>query len=166
MNSFRGERTPRPPPTVVAQSPKREPNPKHASAANSSYPDGMATGLRSCQAMTDHDVRSLVDRFNAAWNDHDLNAAVLMCTEDAAFESTGPFPDGTRHVGRSALREAWEPIFANPASHFVIEEVVVLGNDRAVQRFRYDWGDGHIRGIDLFRCRDGLVAEKLSYVKG
>jgi len=24
----------------------------------------------------------------------------------------------------------------------------------------------HIRGVDLFRVRDGKVAEKLSYVKG
>ena len=119
-------------------SPKREPNPKHASAANSSYPDGMATGLRSCQAMTDHDVRSLVDRFNAAWNDHDLDTAVMMCTDDAVFESTGPFPDGTRHVERDALRDAWEPIFLNAASQFDIEEVVALADDRAVQRFRYD----------------------------
>ena len=116
--------------------------------------------------MTDHDVRSLVDRFNAAWNDHDLDTAVMMCTDDAVFESTGPFPDGTRHVERDALRDAWEPIFLNAASQFDIEEVVALADDRAVQRFRYDWGDGHIRGIDLFRCRDGLVAEKLSYVKG
>jgi hypothetical protein len=25
---------------------------------------------------------------------------------------------------------------------------------------------GHVRGVDLFRMRDGKVAEKLSYVKG
>jgi hypothetical protein len=35
-----------------------------------------------------------------------------------------------------------------------------------VSRWRYSWSDGHIRGADLFRVRDGLVAEKLSYVKG
>jgi hypothetical protein len=33
------------------------------------------------------------------------------------------------------------------------------------------WADGngqpgHVRGVDLFRVRDGKVAEKLSYVKG
>ena len=35
-----------------------------------------------------------------------------------------------------------------------------------VARWRYDYGDGHVRGVDLFTVRDGLVAEKLSYVKG
>ena len=38
--------------------------------------------------------------------------------------------------------------------------------DRVVQTWRYDWGDGHVRGVDLFVVRDGLVAEKRSYVKG
>ncbi len=27
-------------------------------------------------------------------------------------------------------------------------------------------GEGHVRGVDVFRVRDGKVAEKLSYVKG
>ena len=30
----------------------------------------------------------------------------------------------------------------------------------------YSWNGGHVRGLDLFRVRDGKVAEKLSYVKG
>jgi hypothetical protein len=38
-------------------------------------------------------------------------------------------------------------------------------------RWRHRWIDqagtrGHVRGVDLFRVRDGKVAEKLSYVKG
>jgi hypothetical protein len=42
----------------------------------------------------------------------------------------------------------------------------VVAGDRAVVRWRFDSGSGHIRGIDLFRVREGKVAEKLSYVKG
>ncbi|MEZ4660598.1 MAG: nuclear transport factor 2 family protein [Caldilineaceae bacterium] len=43
--------------------------------------------------------------------------------------------------------------------------------DRAVLRWRYSWraaedAAGHVRGVDIFRVRDGKVAEKLSYVKG
>jgi hypothetical protein len=35
----------------------------------------------------------------------------------------------------------------------------------------YHWVDasgtpGHIRGVDVYTLRDGLIAEKLSYVKG
>jgi len=37
-------------------------------------------------------------------------------------------------------------------------------------RWTYHWlkptGNGHVRGVDVFRVRDGKVSEKLSYVKG
>jgi len=52
-----------------------------------------------------------------------------------------------------------------PAARFELEELFACG-DRCTTRWRYSWGDGHIRGVDVFRVRDGKVAEKLSYVKG
>ena len=67
---------------------------------------------------------------------------------------------------KAAVRAFWARFFKDtPQARFEAEEVVVAG-DRAVVRWRFDWGDGHIRGIDLFKVRDGKVAEKLSYVKG
>jgi uncharacterized protein (TIGR02246 family) len=111
------------------------------------------------------DVQQLIDQFNSAWNDHDLDAALALVTDDCVFDSTGPAPDGDRAEGRDAVRQAWAPIFADPRARFEVEELFVAG-DRVVQRWRYDWGDGHVRGVDVFRVRDGLVAEKLSYVKG
>ena len=86
-------------------------------------------------------------------------------TDDCVFDATGPAPDGARAEGRDAIRAAWGPIFADTASRFDAEETFVAG-DRVVQRWRYSWADGHIRGVDVMRVRDGLVAEKLSYVKG
>ena len=43
--------------------------------------------------------------------------------------------------------------------------------ERGVVRWRYQWVDadgaaGHVRGVDIFRFRDGKITEKLSYVKG
>ena len=57
------------------------------------------------------------------------------------------------------------------AALFEAEEQFAAG-DRCVVRWRYEWGDSstpephHVRGIDVFRVRDGLVAEKVCYVKG
>jgi hypothetical protein len=107
----------------------------------------------------------VVDRFNTAWNAHDLDGALALITSDCVFESTSPAPDGIRHVGPDLIRIAWAPIFEDVKSHFAVEASFVAG-DRVVQQWRYDWGDGHIRGIDVIRVRDGLVAEKLAYVKG
>ncbi len=114
---------------------------------------------------SDSQIVKLLETFGNAWNDHDLDTALGLTTEDVVFESTGPSPDGVRSVGRAAVRAAWEPIFGDEAAHFDGEELIVSG-DRAVQCWTYRWAGGHVRGIDLFRIRDGLVAEKLSYVKG
>jgi len=107
----------------------------------------------------------MVEAFGAAWSDHDLDTTLTLITEDCMFDSTGPAPDGTRCQGRDAVRKAWQPIFDDPGSNFEVEETFVAG-DRVVQRWRYSWTDGHVRGIDVFLVRDGKVAEKRSYVKG
>ena len=82
-------------------------------------------------------------RFGAAFDRQDLDAVLAAMTPDCVFEST--------------------------------EEEIVSG-DRMIVRWRDSWpasadggpGNtaGHVRGIDVFRVRDGLVAEKFSYVKG
>jgi len=109
-------------------------------------------------------VGELVMAFNAAWNAHDLDAALELCTPEVVFEATGPAPDGRRLAGQAAVRAAWEPVFAG-GGRFDIEELLVAGS-RVIQRWRYDWGTGHVRGLDLITVRAGRIAEKLSYVKG
>jgi hypothetical protein len=110
-------------------------------------------------------VIDVVDRFNAAWNAHDLDAALALTSPECLFESTSPSPDGERHIGHDALRAAWAPIFDDPRSQFTVEHSFVTGS-RLVQQWRYSWGDGHIRGIDVITVVDGLVTEKLAYIKG
>lgn len=106
-----------------------------------------------------------VERFGAAWADHDLETALALVTDDVVFDATGPAPDGTAHHGRDALREAWRPIFDDSSSSFEVEESFGSA-DRVVQRWIYRFADGHVRGVDVYRVRDGLIAEKRSYVKG
>jgi ketosteroid isomerase-like protein len=106
-----------------------------------------------------------VERFGAAWAAHDLDDTLDLITDDCVFDATGPAPDGVRHEGLDAIRKAWQAIFDDTASRFEVEETFAAG-DRVVQRWRYSWDGGHVRGVDLFRVRDGRVAEKLSYVKG
>jgi ketosteroid isomerase-like protein len=111
------------------------------------------------------DALAVVARFNEAWNAHDLPAALALTTDDCIFEATAPAPNGARAQGRTELAAAWQPIFADTSSHFTTEEAFAAG-DRVVARWRYDWAGGHIRGVDLLKVRDGLVAEKFAYVKG
>jgi len=111
------------------------------------------------------DALTVVEAFGTAWAQHDLDAVLDMVTDDCVFDATGPAPDGTRCVGVDAVRDAWKPLFEDPNSRFEAEETFQAG-DRVVQRWRYDFDGGHVRGVDLFRIRGGKVAEKLSYVKG
>ena len=106
-----------------------------------------------------------VTAFNAAFGTRDVAAIMATMTPDCVFEDTSP-PDGRRHVGADAVRAAWAALFAaSPDGVFRTEEVFAAG-DRVVARWHYSWGDGHVRGVDLFTVRDGLVAEKAAYVKG
>lgn len=112
----------------------------------------------------------VVERFNEAFNRHDVAAIMSAMTLDCVFDSTRPPPDGERFEGQPAVRAFWEAFFArSPHARFETEETFATG-DRAVVRWTYHWmrdgNPGHVRGVDIFRVRDGLVAEKLSYVKG
>jgi ketosteroid isomerase-like protein len=107
-----------------------------------------------------------VDRFNEAFNRHDLDSVMALMTEDCLFESTSPPPDGGRHEGQEAVRAVWEDLLCDsPDARFDAEEIFASG-DRCVVRWRYSFAGGHVRGVDVIRVRDGRVAEKLAYVKG
>ena len=110
-------------------------------------------------------ARAAVDRFNEAFDAKDVDAVMAAMTADCVFEDTTP-PDGQRHEGQAAVREAWTSFFtSSPEAVFVAEDVVESG-DQVVVRWRYDYTGGHVRGVDVFLVRDGLVAEKRAYVKG
>ena len=111
------------------------------------------------------DAFAIVEAFGTAWGNHDLDACLALVANDCIFDATGPAPDGTRCEGKQAIRAAWQPIFDDHSTTFEAEETFATGT-RVVQLWRYSWTDGHIRGVDVFKIRDGLVAEKLSYVKG
>ena len=113
---------------------------------------------------TGADALAVVTAFGAAWSARDVDAVLARCAEDVVFESTTP-PDGERFVGHAAARSVWAPVIEDPAARFDVEETIVAG-DRVVQRSRYSWADGHVALIDVFRVADGLVVEKLTYVKG
>jgi ketosteroid isomerase-like protein len=112
-----------------------------------------------------------IRQFHDAFNRHAVDQIMALMTEDCVFENTYPPPDGARLEGAAAVRACWEQLFReSPEAHFAVEELFAAA-DRAVLRWRYTWkasdgATGYVRGVDIFRVRDGKVAEKLSYVKG
>ena len=115
-------------------------------------------------------TEALIIQFNEAFNRHEVEGVMDLMTDDCVFENTNPPPDGARFEGAEAVRAYWQKFFAaNPDAHFEIEDIIASG-DRCVTRWTYrkikDGKPWHLRGVDVFRLRDGKVAEKFSYVKG
>jgi ketosteroid isomerase-like protein len=114
---------------------------------------------------------STIERFNKVFNEHDVDGVMAAMTDDCVFENTYPPPDGERYEGAGAVRGFWQRLFrASPQAHFATEEMFAC-EDRCVVRWLYTFIDrdgkaGSLRGVDLFRVREGKVSEKLSYVKG
>ena len=109
----------------------------------------------------------VVLEFNEAFNRHDIAGMMQRMADDCVFENTSPAPEGTVYSGKEAVTQFWQDFFReSPQAHIEIEEVFGLGNNRCVMRWKYSWGDGHVRGVDIFQLKDGLIREKLSYVKG
>lgn len=120
--------------------------------------------------MADTGTRAVIDRFNEAFNRHDLGAVASLLTDDTVFEDTSPAPDGQRIEGKAAVVAFWQGWFArNPDARFEAEEIIVSG-DRAIVRWVYrktrNGQPWHLRGVDIFSVRGGKVAAKLAYVKG
>jgi len=114
---------------------------------------------------------AVINQFNERFNAHDAAGVMALMTDDCIFENTSPFPDGERFTGQAAVKAFWEQFFvSSPSAHFDGEEIFAA-DDRAVVRWRYTWknadgSEGHIRGVDVFKVRNGKVAEKFAYVKG
>lgn len=113
----------------------------------------------------------IVLEFNDAFNSHDVAGMMRLMSDDCVFENTYPAPDGTKYTGKETVTQFWRDFFReSPSAHIEIEEIFGLGN-RCIVRWKYDWVDGagkkgRVRGVDVFKLKDGLICEKLSYVKG
>ena len=113
----------------------------------------------------------LIQKFNDAFNRHDVTGMIQLMSDDCVFENTSPSPDGTRYVGKEQVRIFWQEFFQqSPHAKIEIEDIFGLGM-HCVMRWKYSWADedgnkGHVRGVDIFKVVDGLIKEKLSYVKG
>jgi ketosteroid isomerase-like protein len=96
------------------------------------------------------DGERFVERFNTVWNGHDLDGILGMMTDDVVFEASfGKDPWGTRVVGKPAVREFLQGMFAripdvrwDEIRHFACPELAVVewltsGSPRGGARSRW-----------------------------
>ncbi len=110
--------------------------------------------------------------FNKAFNHHQVAEMMQLLSDDCRFENATPPPDGAVYAGKQTIAQFWQDFFHHSSqAHMEIEEVFGLGPFRCVMRWKCNWVDSagkkrYIRGVDIFKVKDDLICEQLSYVKG
>jgi hypothetical protein len=115
--------------------------------------------------MSQQQTAEIMRRFNQAFLEHKPDLLADLIAEDCVMESIQPAPDGARYEGYEACLGFWRAIAADDVAYFELEENVVIG-DRAIIRWRYNFGDGRsTRGVNLMRVAGGRIVEALGYAK-
>ena len=127
--------------------------------------------------MDGQELHEFIDRYNAAWNDHDVDAIVSMHTEDSVFEN---HVTGDVNVGREQIGRAISSIFAVFPDLTFETRRAYIRDDLVVQEWtargthegpmtrsgitleptgkKVDY-----KGMDVIPIQDGLVARKDVY---
>ena len=123
------------------------------------------------------ELQEFIDRYNAAWNDHDVETIVSMHTDDSVFEN---HVTGDVNVGREQIGKAITGIFSVfPDLSFegrrtyiredlVVQEWTARGTHegtmtRSGMEVPPTGRKVDYRGMDVIPIRDGLVARKDVY---
>jgi steroid delta-isomerase-like uncharacterized protein len=126
------------------------------------------------------ELQELIDRYNAAWNAHDVDTIVAMHTDDSVFEN---HTTGDLNVGHAEIRSAIGGIFSVfPDLAFetrrqylceglVVQEWTARGTHLGIMRrsgleIEPTGRTVEYRGVDVIPVRDGLVARKDVYSDG
>jgi steroid delta-isomerase-like uncharacterized protein len=131
-------------------------------------------------ALTGAELQEFIDRYNAAWNEHDVETIVAMHTDDSVFEN---HTTGDVNVGKDAIGDAIRGIFTVfPDLEFetrrqyvrdglVVQEWTARGTHlgkmtRAGLDVEPTGKQVEYRGMDVIPLEDGKVARKDVYSDG
>ena len=127
--------------------------------------------------MNGDQLQEFIDRYNDAWNAHDVEAIVAMHTEDSVFEN---HVTGDRNVGRDQIATAITGIYTvfpdlsfEGRTQYLREDLVVQEwTARGTHEGTMTRGGLEVpptgkrveyEGMDIIPIRDGLVARKDVY---
>jgi steroid delta-isomerase-like uncharacterized protein len=123
------------------------------------------------------ELQDFIDRYNAAWNDHDVETVVSLHTEDSVFENhvTGDVNVGREQIGRAIAGIfsvfpdlSFETRRAYIREDLVVQEWTARGTHegtmtRSGMEVPPTGRKVEYNGMDVIPIRDGLVARKDAY---
>jgi steroid delta-isomerase-like uncharacterized protein len=127
--------------------------------------------------MDGRELQEFIDRYNAAWGEHDVDAIVAMHTEDSVFENhvTGDVNVGREQIGRAVSGIfsvfpdlSFETRRAYIRDDLVVQEWTARGTHegtmtRSGMEVPPTGKKVEYRGMDVIPIRNGLVARKDVY---
>jgi steroid delta-isomerase-like uncharacterized protein len=132
------------------------------------------------RALDGQELQDFIERYNDAWNDHDVDAILAMHTADSVFENhtTGDLNAGRDEIG-NAIRGIFtvfpDLTFETRRAYFrdnlVVQEWTARGThlgkmSRAGLEVEPTGKAVEYRGLDVIPIEDGLVARKDVYSDG
>jgi steroid delta-isomerase-like uncharacterized protein len=123
------------------------------------------------------ELQEFIERYNAAWNAHDVDTIVSMHTEDSVFENhvTGDVNVGREQIGRaiSGIFAVFPDLTFETRRQYLCEELVVQEwtargtHEGTMRRSGIEVPPTgqkvEYKGVDVIPIRDGLVARKDVY---
>jgi len=101
--------------------------------------------------------------FSKAWNRHDIDALMSFMSDDCIFQTAaGPEACGARHVGKAAVRTAFESAWLNfPDAQWINDRHFVQG-DFGVSEWTFtgtslDGTRVEADGVDIFTFKNGKI---------
>ena len=130
--------------------------------------------------MDGRDLQEFIDRYNAAWNEHDVETIMSMHAEDSVFENhtTGDVSVGKHEIARavSGIFTVFPDINFETRRQYLREDLVVQEwtargtHEGKIVRSGIEVEPTGLsveyRGMDVIPIRDGLVARKDVYSDG
>lgn len=120
---------------------------------------------------SDTDVLAMLDEFLTRWNNYDIDGVLELFTDDVVFDaSSGDEPVGKRYIGKDQARVQIQRVIAALPGHQMHDGTSFVHGDTAIAQWTmtHTAADGEkisVRGLDVFKIRDGKIAGKDSYRK-
>jgi uncharacterized protein (TIGR02246 family) len=105
-------------------------------------------------------VRDLIERYNAAWNEQDVEAIDELHDPDIVFHN---HTADERAEGAAVVREHIAQIFRNNPTLRFTTRSLNAGEDFAVCEWTASTGSKEWDGVDVFPLRNGKIARKDVY---
>ena len=122
--------------------------------------------------LTKQQIKEVLEKWNTAWDEHDLNGVMALFHDDVMFENW----TGGKAQGKSALQKAWTSWFENHGGfRFTPEDTFIdEAEQKVLYRWTLDWPSPEKgyegkpekrRGVDVIHFQGGKIIQKLTYSK-